>query len=286
MICFFACTFPYLGVYLQKNIPNPMTNQYDLIIKEIMDAIYMALSKKFIDDNYWKAEELGTDIQRTREKKTDFLRKIMYSDPANNFILHAEAQSKDDPKMIYRMMEYHGMLVRKYNMRVVQLVFFFGKGKSKMKNSYHDGRNTFSFELISIQEFSCKTFLKSDKPEELLLAILADFEDKTKEEIAELIFSKAKVIINETNEMGKFVNHVEVLSKLRNLDGFIQHYIQNTMALELKIEDTFTYKTGKKQGKIEGEKNNRDKMILSFYKNTKLIFYNLFLIKQALAKHN
>ena len=188
------------------NPQNPMANHYDLIIKEIMDAVYMALSKKFIDNNFSKAEELSTDIQRTREKKTDFLRKITYSDPANNFILHTEAQSKDDSKMIFRMMEYHAMLVRKYKMRVVQLVFYFGKGKSKMKNSYHDGRNTFSFELISIQEFSYKTFLKSDKPEELMLVILADFEDKTKEEIAELIFSKAKVIINETKYLSKIIN--------------------------------------------------------------------------------
>jgi hypothetical protein len=56
------------------------------------------------------------------------------------------------------------------------------------------------------------------------------------------------------------------VSKLRNLDGFIQHYIQHTMALELKLEDTFTYK----KGKIEGEKKNRDKMILALYENTKL----------------
>jgi hypothetical protein len=172
-----------------------MANHYDLILKEIMDAIYMALSKKFIDNSFSKAEELGTDIQRTKEKKTDFLRKMLYSDPANNFILHAEAQSKDDSKMIFRMMEYHAMLVRKYKMRVVQLVFYFGRGKSKMKNSYHDGRNTFSFELISIQDFSYRTFLKTDRPEELVLAILSDFEDKTKEEIADLIFPKQNSLL-------------------------------------------------------------------------------------------
>ena len=59
----------------------------------------------------------------------------------------------------------------------------------------------------------------------------------------------------------------EVISKLRNLDGFIQHYIEKYMALELKIEDTFTYKKGRKQGKLEGEivggNKKRDKMILA-----------------------
>jgi len=234
-----------------------------------MDSVYMTLSKKFVDNSYQKAEELSTDLQKTKEKKTDFLRKFQYGDAKKNFILHAEAQSNDDHKMIYRMIEYHGMLLRKYEMRVVQLVFYFGKGKSKMKNVYNDGNNSFSFELVSIQDFSYKTFLESNRQEELVLAILADFEDKTIEEITNLIFSKAKIILNETNQMEKFVNQLEVLSKLRNLDGFIQHYIQNTMALELKLEDTFTYKKGKIEGKIEGENKKRDKMILALYNKGK-----------------
>jgi hypothetical protein len=238
----------------------------------------MSLSKKFIDNSYIKTEELSTDLQVTKEKKTDFLRKFKYDNPKYNFILHVEAQSRDDPKMIYRMIEYHGMLLRKYEMRVVQLLFYFGKGKSKMLNSYHDGINTLSYELVCIQNFSYKTFLETDKADELVLTILSDYEDKTKEEIADLIFSRAKTIINETNLKEKFVNQVVVLSKLRNLDGFIQHYIQNTMALDLKIEDTFTFKKGKlegekigeKRGEKRGEKKNRDKMILSLYKKGKL----------------
>ncbi len=239
-----------------------MANHYDKIIKEIMDSVYLSLSKKFIDKNFSKTEELGTDIQKTIEKKTDFLRKVQCDNPKDNFILHAEAQSRDDPEMIYRMIEYFGMLVRKYQMPVVQFVFYFGKGISSMKNVYQVGKITYSYELVSIQEFSYKEFIKTDKPDELVLTILSDFEDKSKEEIAKMIFSRAKELINETNQMGKFVNQIEVLSKLRNLEGFIQEFTQNIMALDLKLEDTFTFK--------QGEKKNRDKMILSLYRNTKL----------------
>jgi len=46
--------------------------------------------------------------------------------------------------------------------------------------------------LVSIQDFSYKTFLYTDRPEELVLAILADFEDKTVEEITNLFFPKQK----------------------------------------------------------------------------------------------
>jgi hypothetical protein len=229
----------------------------------------MSLSKKFIDNNFLISEELSTDLQVTKEKKTDFLRKFKYENEADNFILHAEAQSNDDPKMIYRMIEYHAMLLRKYEMRIIQLVIYLGEGKSRMRNTYQDGNNTFSYELISIQDFSYKTFINADKPEELMLTILSDFEDNNAEQIADLIFSRAKKIMNETNQMGKFVNQIEVLSKLRNLDGIIQQYIQNNMALELKIEDTFTYKKGKLEGEKRGEKKEKDKMILSLFKKGK-----------------
>jgi predicted transposase YdaD len=150
---------------------------------------------------------------------------------------------------------------------------------------------------VSIQDFSYKTFLETDRPEELVLAILADFEDKTIEEITNLIFSKAKIILNETNLMEKFVNQIEVLSKLRNLDGFIQHYIQNTMALELKIEDTFTYREGKLKGKIEGEikgkiegekegeKKKRDKMILAMLKKGKYSYEEIAEIAEVSVKY-
>jgi hypothetical protein len=37
------------------------------------------------------------------------------------------------------------------------------------------------------------------------------------------------------------------------------------MALELKLEDSFTYKKGKREGKREGEKKKADHVAGSFY---------------------
>jgi transposase-like protein len=49
------------------------------------------------------------------------------------------------------------------------------------------------------------------------------------------------------------------------------------MALELKIEDTFTYK----KGKIEGENKKRDRMILALYENTKLSIQKIALTAEV-----
>ena len=70
---FFGLDFViFLGYICKKSTHYPMPNYYDKIVKEIMDSIYMTLSKKFIDNNFLIAEELSTDLQITKEKKTDF----------------------------------------------------------------------------------------------------------------------------------------------------------------------------------------------------------------------
>ena len=59
-----------------------MPNHYDKIIKEIMDSVYMTLSKKYIDNNYQKAEELYNDLQKTNAVKLLYNR-ILF----NNFTI-------------------------------------------------------------------------------------------------------------------------------------------------------------------------------------------------------
>jgi hypothetical protein len=52
--------------------------------------------------------------------------------------------------------------------------------------------------------------LESDKPEELLLAILANFEQVKPEMIIAKIFIRAQMITNETFSLEKFVSQFEV----------------------------------------------------------------------------
>lgn len=259
-----------------------MPNEYDKILKENLDAIYLAFSRRFIKSNFLSTEELNTDIQRTKERKTDFLRKLIHENPNEDFILHIEVQTKDDHEMLYRMQEYHAMLLRKYRMRIFQMVFYIGEGISKMKNSYQDGKNSFSFELVSIQEFSYKQFLETEKPEELILAILADFENNHPEKITGEIFRKAKMITNETFSLEKFVNQFEVISKLRNLGSILINKTENIMPLDISVEDLYSYQIGKqagiqegiregiKDGEQKGLRKAKDEMIVSMIKKAKL----------------
>ena len=195
-----------------------MSNKYDKIIKENIEAMYLSLSEKVLNFRPELVEDVVVDLHRTIERSPDFLKKVKESQLKPSFLLHIEIQTKDDSEMLYRMNEYHALLLRKFKKKIVQIVIYLGKGRSKMIDSYDDGFNRYSFHLINIQDFSYKTFLVSDRPEELLLTILSDFENEQPEFIFNLLLTRAKIITNETFTLDKFVTQMTVLSKIRNLE--------------------------------------------------------------------
>ncbi len=68
-------------------------------------------------------EELPDDIQHTKERKPDVLKKVTDT-KGDTFVLQIEFQVKDEPEMVYRMGEYYLMLERKYNYLLSSLLFF------------------------------------------------------------------------------------------------------------------------------------------------------------------
>jgi hypothetical protein len=90
--------------------------------------------------------------------------------------LHLEFQSQDEPAMVYRMQEYFGILRRKYKLRVRQFVSYFGEETSKMQTELPQEEIFTGFTLKQLHGFSYKELLTSDIPEEIILAILSDFE--------------------------------------------------------------------------------------------------------------
>jgi len=61
------------------------------------------------EENIISRENLPESLQHTRETVPDQLSKIT-DDKGETYILHIEWQSKDDPSMDYRMLNYRAML--------------------------------------------------------------------------------------------------------------------------------------------------------------------------------
>ena len=92
-----------------------MAQEYDKVWKENIEEIILPLAKKMLNIFPEMMEQISTDLQRTLERKPDFLRKVKSADAAtSDYILHIEFQSNDNEEMAYRLLEYHALLLRKF----------------------------------------------------------------------------------------------------------------------------------------------------------------------------
>ncbi len=88
-------------------------NIYDKILRENLLKIFLPFIAEVLDCKITKVQALPDKQATTVIRETDsFL--LVETDSATEprFILHLEFESRDDPEMIYRMSEHHGIELR------------------------------------------------------------------------------------------------------------------------------------------------------------------------------
>ena len=255
-----------------------MTKHYDKIIKENLEEIFLPLTKKLLNLEFDLAVEIADDLQITLETVPDFLKRISNQNPLTEFILHIEFQSAADRNMAERMLLYYSMLYKKYGIPIYQQVFYLGKGNSAMITEIQHENINFRYNVLDFNAIPYTEFLSSEKPEELILAILGNFLEKPAEEIAELILHSINSLKIRNEIKLKAVKQLEVLSGLRNLQTIIVELIPKIMALDYDIRKDLRYQQGLEQGEKIGEKigekkglkEKQDKVIIALIKKGKL----------------
>jgi hypothetical protein len=191
--------------------------QYDKIFKENIEASISSIMQNILGITAVTMEELPDDIQHTKERKPDVLKKVTDYD-GDIFVLQIEFQVKDEPEMIYRMLEYYGMLERKYKTPVKQFVIFLGSGNPKMPTELERERLKFSYPLICLSALDYHIFLNSDKPEEIILGILANFKGDNPENALKQILVRVKETTKGDFSLKRYFNQLRILAQLRNLE--------------------------------------------------------------------
>ena len=156
------------------------------------------------------------DIQHTKERKPDVLKKIT-DDKGSTYVLQIEFQVADEPEMVYRMAEYYIMLERKYKLPVRQFVIFLGSSTPQMPVRLDRVNLTFSFPLIAFSTLDYQLFLRSSKPEEVLLSILASFDGDNADNALRQIVRRIEETSGGDFSLRKHINQLRVLAQLRNL---------------------------------------------------------------------
>jgi hypothetical protein len=79
-------------------------NKYDKIFRENMEAALPAILKHLLGMEIAAYETLTDEIQHTRERKPDVLRRVT-DNAGKTFVLHLECQVKNEKDMALRMAE-------------------------------------------------------------------------------------------------------------------------------------------------------------------------------------
>ena len=227
------------------------SSQYDKIFKENIEAVISSIMQNILQITAVSMEELPDDIQHTKERKPDTLKKIT-DDKGNTFVLQIEFQVKDEHEMIYRMGEYYFMLERKYKIPVKQFVIFLGAENPTMPTELDREMVKFKFPLVSLSTFDYHIFLNSDKPEEVILGILANFKEENPETALKQIISRVKETTTGDFSLNRYFNQLRVLAQLRNLELNLKNAM-DSIAEYIKEERDVLY--------LRGQENEKTKFV-------------------------
>jgi len=238
-----------------------LAHEYDKILKENIASLLLPLTEKYLGIKIKDSRELKDKLQTTIEKEPDFIR-IVRTDQEEEFILHIEFQTQDEEGMIYRMQEYYGLLRRKHQLPVRQFVIYLGQKPSRMQTQLVPEEIFTGFTLKSLRDYWYENLLDSQVPEEIILAILSDFNKQKPVEVIRQILSKLKGIGTDEITLRRYIRQLSVLARLRNLTKETQKQIQD-MGLTYNITEDYLYQ----EGLTKGRKQEKEELVVEMLKD-------------------
>ncbi|GAB2592361.1 RpnC/YadD family protein [Spirosoma areae] len=225
-------------------------SQYDKILKENLEATIPALIEKVLNIHPVLSEELPDDLQHTKERKPDALKRIT-DQSGQLFVLHLEFQLANEPKMIHRMHTYCAMLLEQYEIPVRQYVFYLGPTPARMPTSLTTNDLSFRYNLISFQELDYRLFLTSETPEVILLTILANYQPQESPMVMKQLLTKLDETADGPLVFQKYIAQLRVLVQLRNLQPLLDAAMDNLTKYVNEQNDPF-YVKGRNLGFLLG----------------------------------
>ena len=149
--------------------------------------------------------------------------------------------------MVYRKGEYHGIALNLKKMEIKHFVIYLGTQKPTMRTQLHENEIYRGFDLIDIHSIDHRLMLQSQVPDEIILAILADYPLERTESILRLILQKLKTACRNKSELSKFIKQLVVLSRLRKIEDLTIKITQE-MPIVYDIETDYLYKQGIEKG--------------------------------------
>lgn len=225
-------------------------SQYDKIFKENIEAVIPSLMQNVLGITTVLTEELPDDVQHTKERKPDVLKKVTDS-LGNTFVLQIEFQVSNESEMVYRMAEYYVMLERKYKLPIEQFVLFLGSSKPKMSTNIESKHLKFDFAMIAFAELDFHIFLNSTKPEEVILSVLANFAQETPENALKQIILRLEETTEGDLSLKRYFKQLRILAQLRKLERILKLIVMDSIAKYIDEEKDVAFLIGQEKAQVK-----------------------------------
>ncbi|MDT7906859.1 MAG: hypothetical protein RRA63_02275 [Candidatus Calescibacterium sp.] len=216
--------------------------RFDLVLKEIFSGavgkiISIATGEKIKE----KLEDITQEVKFLKSLRPDMLFK------AGDKIFHIEIQAQQDKTLPKRMLIYSVVIEEKFGKEPVQIVLFVGKGNPTP--SYFRSEFKFlKFKVVDLKKIDPDEFLGSNKPEEVILGVLAG-KYREKQEVFKKVIRKISKIVKNKKELLKYMEDISFLGGLFDVEIKAE-----PMPIQIDIRKTLFYKWGEREGEKRGER--------------------------------
>jgi hypothetical protein len=210
--------------------------RFDPILKEIFSKaagklISIATGEKINQ----KLEDITAEIEFVKSLRPDMVFRT------GKKIFHIEIQVQQDKDLPERMLIYSLAIKEKFGQKPVQIILFVGKGNPP-PSLFKDEFTIHKFIVLDMKKINPDEFIKSKKPEEVIVGILAGkFKDKP--EIIEKVKKRIVEIVKNEKEIAKYIDSISFLAGLFDVKIEVK-----PMPIQVDIRKTFLYKWGKEEG--------------------------------------
>lgn len=248
------------------SLKTRQVHKYDKIWRENLDSALPGILEKVLKIRVVESEDLPHKIQLTQQKEADVFRKVTDVTGAT-FVLHIEIQTADEPRMVYRMLEYRILAEQVYDLPVRQFVLYMGERVSGMKTEMVARDLFFRYTLISFRELPYQLFLSSDKPEEKLLSVLADFGDENPESVLRNVIEEVVEASEGQFARNRHLQQLRIIIQLRSL-AIVFNKAMKTVASFFKEEKDPLFIIGEKRGVEKGREESIQTLARSLIRET------------------
>jgi predicted transposase YdaD len=144
--------------------------KYDTTFKELFPDVKV-LFQLLTNSDVVSIENI--EYASVKQRRADLVARL-----SNQKLLHLELQSDNDDKMLWRELEYCGLISQRYQQVPFQIVLYVGASPARFETEISTTDLKYCYHLIDIKELDCTTLLESQSLSDNLLALLGRLKNK------------------------------------------------------------------------------------------------------------